>query len=73
MAEWRDRFWNSSDGLRLHYRDYAGPADRPPILCLPVLTRNAHDFELLADRYAGDWRVIALDLRGRGGSGSFRG
>ena len=43
MAEWRDRFWNSSDGLRLHYRDYAGPADRPPILCLPGLTRNARD------------------------------
>ena len=68
MAEWRDRFWNSSDGLRLHYRDYAGPADRPPILCLPGLTRNARDFEPVADRLAGEWRVIAVDFRGRGGS-----
>lgn len=68
MAEWRDRFWNSSDGLRLHYRDYAGPADRPPILCLPGLTRNARDFESIADRLAGDWRVVAVDFRGRGGS-----
>ena len=68
MAEWRDRFWNSSDGLRLHYRDYAGPADRPPILCLPGLTRNARDFEPVADRLASEWRVIAVDFRGRGGS-----
>ena len=68
MAEWHDRFWNSSDGLRLHYRDYPGPADRPPILCLPGLTRNARDFEPVADRLAGEWRVIAIDFRGRGGS-----
>jgi pimeloyl-ACP methyl ester carboxylesterase len=66
MAQWQDRFWNSSDGLRLHYRDYAGPADRPPILCLPGLTRNARDFEPVADRLAGEWRVIAVDFRGRG-------
>lgn len=66
MAEWQDRFWNSSEGLRLHYRDYAGPAERPPILCLPGLTRNARDFEPVADRLAGEWRVIAVDFRGRG-------
>lgn len=66
MAQWDDRFWNSRDGLRLHYRDYAGPADRPPILCLPGLTRNARDFEPVADRLAGEWRVIAVDFRGRG-------
>ena len=68
MAEWVDRFWNSKDGLRLHYRDYAGPAERPPILCLPGLTRNARDFEPVADRLAGEWRVIAVDFRGRGQS-----
>ena len=53
MAEWADRYWTSADGLQLHYRDYAGPRDRPPILCLPGLTRNARDFEPVADRYAG--------------------
>jgi pimeloyl-ACP methyl ester carboxylesterase len=68
MAEWQDRYWTSSDGLRLHYRDYAGPADRPPILCLPGLTRNARDFEPVADRLAGDWRVLAVEFRGRGQS-----
>ena len=66
MAEWVDRYWNSRDGLRLHYRDYAGPADRPPVLCLPGLTRNARDFEPVADRLAGEWRVIAVEFRGRG-------
>ena len=66
MAEYADRYWTSKDGLRLHYRDYAGPHERPPILCLPGLTRNARDFEPLAERYAGDWRIIAVDFRGRG-------
>jgi pimeloyl-ACP methyl ester carboxylesterase len=63
---WHDRFWTSQDGLRLHYRDYAGPSDRPPLLMLHGLTRNARDFESLAERYAGDWRVIVPDFRGRG-------
>ena len=68
MATWTDRHWYSAEGLRLHYRDYPGPHDKPPILCIPGLTRNARDFEPVAERYAGDWRVIALDLRGRGES-----
>ena len=68
MATWTDRYWNSAEGLRLHYRDYAGPRDKPPILCIPGLTRNARDFEPVADRYAGEWRVLTVDLRGRGGS-----
>ena len=69
MADFADRYWTSADGIKLHYRDYAGPHERPPILCIPGLTRNARDFEPLANRYAGQWRVIAIDLRGRGGSG----
>ena len=66
MTRWQDRYWNSVEGVRLHYRDYPGPADQPPILCLPGLTRNARDFETVADRFAGEWRVIAVDFRGRG-------
>ena len=69
MADFADRYWNSADGIKLHYRDYAGPHDRPPLLCIPGLTRNARDFEPVADRYAGQWRVLSIDLRGRGGSG----
>jgi pimeloyl-ACP methyl ester carboxylesterase len=58
----------SHDGLKLFYRDYPGPADRPPLLCLHGLTRNSRDFEAFAERYAGKFRVIALDFRGRGNS-----
>ncbi|WP_139139394.1 alpha/beta fold hydrolase [Sphingobium phenoxybenzoativorans] len=65
MASYSDGYWWSPDGLRLHYRDYAGPEDRPPLLCLPGLTRNARDFEPLAEKFAGQWRMICPDLRGR--------
>lgn len=68
MVAWSDGYWESSDGLRLHYRDYAGGAGRPPILCIPGLTRNARDFEGVAARLAGEWRLICVDLRGRGES-----
>ena len=68
MAEYEDRSWTSRDGLRLHFRDYAGDRARPPILCLPGLTRNARDFEDVADRLAGRYRVICAEFRGRGDS-----
>ena len=71
MTGFADRFWWSNDGLRLHYRDYpadAGYEDRPPLICLPGLTRNARDFENLANRYAGKWQVICPEMRGRADS-----
>ena len=68
MSDYADRFWTSRDGLKLHFRDYAGRADRPAVLCLPGLTRNARDFAPVAERLAGDWRVICVELRGRGES-----
>ncbi|MFM2300489.1 MAG: hypothetical protein RLZZ84_225 [Pseudomonadota bacterium] len=68
MTEFADRFWTSRDGLKLHYRDYAGRGDRPVVVCLPGLTRNARDFEHVASRIAGEWRVICPELRGRGDS-----
>ncbi len=68
LAGYEDKYWWSQGNLRLHYRDYAGRDDRPPLLCLPGLTRNARDFEPVADRLAGEWRVIVAELRGRGES-----
>jgi pimeloyl-ACP methyl ester carboxylesterase len=68
MADWTDGWWTSADGLRLHYRDYAGDLAKAPILCIPGLTRNSRDFEDVAGRLAGDWRLICVDLRGRGES-----
>jgi pimeloyl-ACP methyl ester carboxylesterase len=68
MSEYADCYWTSRDGLKLHYRDYPGRKGRPPLLCLPGLTRNARDFEGLAERFAGEWRVLCPDMRGRGDS-----
>lgn len=69
MVAYSDGYWWSNDGLRLHYRDYpaseSAPSGRPPLLCLPGLTRNARDFEPLAAHLAGEWRLICPDMRGR--------
>lgn len=65
-ASYSNEYWTSPDGLKLHYRDYAGPADKPPVLCLHGLTRNARDFASLAEHLAGRWRVIVPEMRGRG-------
>ncbi|MFD1035033.1 alpha/beta fold hydrolase [Sphingomonas hankookensis] len=67
-----DGYWWSNDGLRLHYRDYPGRDDRPAILCLHGLTRNVRDWEDVADRLAGQWRLIVPEMRGRGESGYAR-
>ena len=67
-AEWMARSWTSRDGLQLYFRDYPGGEERPPLLCLHGLTRNSRDFEDFANRYAGRFRVIAVDFRGRGNS-----
>ena len=73
MSLFTDCHWHSRDGLKLHYRDYGGPeglpADRPTVLCLHGLTRNARDFEGLAEALAGQWRIIVPEMRGRGDSG----
>jgi pimeloyl-ACP methyl ester carboxylesterase len=67
-----DFYLPSSDGLRLHARVY-GEANRDtvPVVCLPGLTRNAHDFHDLAVKLSGDGfnrRVIVMEYRGRGQS-----
>lgn len=68
MSQFEDRYWTSQDGLKLHYRYYSGRDDRPVVLCMHGLTRNARDFEGVAARLAGEWRVICPDMRGRGDS-----
>jgi pimeloyl-ACP methyl ester carboxylesterase len=66
---YEDGYFTVRDGIRLHYRDYPGADDRPPLLCLHGLTRNARDWADLAERYSPARRVLALEFRGRGGSG----
>jgi pimeloyl-ACP methyl ester carboxylesterase len=64
-----DRYYVVKDGLRLHYRDYPGSAERLPLVCLHGLTRNARDFAQLAERSSPERRVLSIDFRGRGMSG----
>ena len=64
------RRWHA-DGLVLQARDYppCSAAERTPVVCLHGLTRNAADFEQLAQRLAArGHRVIVPDIRGRGRS-----
>ncbi len=64
---YQDRFWDSPDGLKLHFRDYPG-GDGPPVLCMHGLTRNARDFAGLAGHLAQQRRVLVPEMRGRGES-----
>ncbi len=55
------RHFRTKDGLSLHYRDYAASSTaRFPVICLPGLTRNARDFERLAQYLATE---IAFSVR----------
>jgi pimeloyl-ACP methyl ester carboxylesterase len=60
-----EKFFGSRDGLQLYYRDYAGDANKVPVLCLHGLTRNSRDFAALAEHIAPARRVIVPDQRGR--------
>ena len=62
---YEDCYFTVPDGLKLHYRDYPGDVGKPPLLCLPGLTRNSRDFADFAERYSPRFRVLALEFRGR--------
>ncbi len=72
---WEAKTVAAVDGVELFLRDWAaldGASDATPMLCLPGLTRNGSDFEILtgALRDRGDGRrILAMDFRGRGQSG----
>lgn len=53
-------------GPRLHYLEWL--CSGPPVLCLPGITSNAHAFAGLAEELSSRYRVLAMDLRGRGES-----
>lgn len=63
----------SPSGLhRMAYFEW-GERDNPRVLiCVHGLTRNAHDFDALAEAMSGHYRVICPDIVGRGRSGRLR-
>ena len=53
-------------GMRLHYIDYGGSGET--IIALHGLIQNARAFDAIVPALVPHVRLIALDLRGRGGS-----
>lgn len=68
MSAFDEYFYTSRDGLRLFARDYTHANPRATILCLHGLTRNSADFAELCEALHDDFRLIAVDQRGRGNS-----
>ena len=77
MASWTDRFWYSAEGLRLHYRDYEGPRDKPPIhralwitvacVALPSLFYQNSGWVQFGYRFSLDYMVFLVMLIAIGG------
>jgi pimeloyl-ACP methyl ester carboxylesterase len=63
-------YFSSSDGLQLYARVYEPQGSAlQTVVCLAGLTRNSRDFDGLAVRLASaGFRVITVDMRGRGAS-----
>ncbi|GHF26981.1 alpha/beta hydrolase [Kordiimonas sediminis] len=69
MTDYIDGWFTTTDGLKLHYRDYNNaPAGSPTVFCMPGLTRNSRDFAEIASYLSPNYRVIATEQRGRGDS-----
>lgn len=71
MTDFKDIFYQSSDGLSLYARQYevsAENAARPTLLCMHGLTRNSADFEGFASIFKDSFPIVAVDQRGRGRS-----
>jgi len=64
--DFTEHHYQSDDQLSLYYRSYGSGKD--VVVCLPGLTRNSKDFHQLATHLALRYRVLCLDLRGRGQS-----
>ncbi|NIZ13586.1 alpha/beta fold hydrolase [Phaeobacter sp. HF9A] len=58
--------FTTADGLSLYYETHGNP-DGTPLICLPGLTRDGQDFRYALPHLSA-YRVILLDLRGRGRS-----
>lgn len=71
MTEYQDKRFPALAGDRfidIAYREW-GAADNPKVaICVHGLSRKAKDFDDLAAALAKDWRVLAVDMPGRGAS-----
>lgn len=59
----------SADGfLRVAYREWGDQRNPKVLICAHGLTRNSHDFDMIAEALQEEWRVVCPDLPGRGAS-----
>ena len=65
---YEDVWYRSEDALKLYARDYPNAAAPLTLLCMPGLSRNSADFGDLAVALQDEYRVVAVDQRGRGRS-----
>ena len=56
----------NSGWQRLAYLDWGDPGNPDVVVCVHGLTRNAHDFDVLAAALAPRYRVVCPDVVGRG-------
>lgn len=68
MIKGRDIWYESHNSLQLYACDYYPENPAATVLCMPGLTRNGKDFEPVVELLANNYRVITVDLRGRGKS-----
>lgn len=69
--KYRDRtmpFLASSGWHQLCYREWGDPANRNVLICVHGLSRNRLDFDTIAEALSDHYRVLAVDMPGRGRS-----
>ncbi len=54
------------NGISLAY--YEWPGERGPLICIPSITGHKGTFSCIAERLSPHYRILSLDLRGRGDS-----
>lgn len=57
-----DRFY------RIHYKQWGNSHSKRVLICAHGLTRNATDFDFIAEALSDEFRVISIDFPGRGKS-----
>ena len=62
-----DRFFVTTDGVRLHYTE-TGPTFAPTLVFVPGWTMPAWIFQRQIEFFSRDYHVVALDPRGQGES-----
>src|SRR6516225_7922086 len=53
---------------RVAYSEWGNPSQHRLVICVHGLTRNCRDFDSLAAALAGHFRVVCMDVVGRGAS-----